>query len=226
MGGQLYIYAEDILTLDEAKNSSKNPVPIPPAKILYGATNAQSGEAHQLSENRDDWDKASMFPIVVSQDTPELKSLEQGEEEVLQAVRSGFEAAYDVLAPTIGLEIEGMTGKRVAELVFPMYDALEECRHLPKQVQGEAIDESESIEAKEAAKRFEKRRKLIKKYLEQQQECTIDTMDMSLLEDCTDVQVSREAKKDAKALLALLPGIQAGRLAPLAEGLIHHKRKV
>jgi hypothetical protein len=234
-GGQQYIYAEDILTLDEARAASKA-VPVPPAKILYGSTSAQSGEAHILSENRHDWNKAHLFPIAVPEDTKELNSLEQGEEEVLQAVRGGFAAAYDILAPAVGLEIDGLTGQRVAELVFPFFNSTETALQQPRKVQGETIAHHDAKAAD--AKKHEKRRKRYKKILKQPEECIIPDNAQDLL-SLLDDQACQERmkfsplegaaepcpKRDARTLLAFLPGLQSGRLAQLAQGLKYHNSK-
>ena len=229
-GGQQYIYAEDILTLQEAQKS-RDAVPVPPNKILYGATEAQSGEAHHLSEHRSDWKKAHLLPIAVPEGTPELKSLEQSEGEVLQAVRSGFAAAYDVLSPAVGLEIEGLDGKRVAELVFPFYNSTEAALQQPKKVQGEPI--AQAYHHSEIEK-YEKRQKRYKRFLRDQEECNVpDGGELPAVDDtnCRKV-ISLDSHKrpsgpcprrDARTLLAFLPGLQSGRLAPLAEGLTYHK---
>ena len=230
-GGQQYIYAEDILTLREAQKSS-DAVPVPPNKILYGATEAQSVEAHHLSEHRSRWKKAHLLPIAVPEGTPELKSLEQSEEEVLQAVRSGFAAAYDVLAPAVGLEIEGLDGKRVADLVFPFYNSTEAALQQPKKVHGEAI--TQNYRHPLEVEKHEKRRKRYKRFLRDQEECVVpDRDEVSMLDNvnCKKVISLRSQKisskpcpkRDARTLLAFLPGLQSGRLAPLAEGLTYHK---
>lgn len=230
-GGQQYIYAEDILTLQEAQKS-RDAVPVPPNKILYGATEAQSGEAHHLSEHRSDWKKAHLLPIAVPEGTPELKSLEQSEEEVLQAVRSGFAAAYDVLSPAVGLEIEGLDGKRVAELFFPFYNSTEAALQQPKKVHGEPI--AQNYHHPLEVMKHERRRKRYKRFLRDQEECVVpDEDEVSMPDDknCGKVislrsqKISSEPcpKRDARTLLAFLPGLQSGRLAPLAEGLTYHK---
>ena len=230
-GGQQYIYCEDLLTLDDAKKS-RGAVPVPPNKILYGATEAQSEEAHHLSEHRCEWKKAHLLPIAVPEGTPELRSLEQSEEEVLQAVRSGFAAAYDILAPAVGLEIDALEGKRVAELVFPSYDSTEAALQQPKKVHGEPI--AQNYHHPLEVQKHEKRRKRYKRFLRDQEECLVpDGDEVTMLDDanCRKVISLRSQKiasepcpkRDARTLLAFLPGIQSGRLAPLAEGLTYHK---
>jgi hypothetical protein len=122
-GGQQYIYAEDLLTLEHGKCSGiqsggRQPISCPPAKVLYG-TELDENETY-LANNRQTWRKAHLMPLKVPIGTSELKTLEQDRDTVLDAVRGGFAAAFDLFAPAIGLELDKtMTGKDVAELVFP-----------------------------------------------------------------------------------------------------------
>ena len=117
-GGQQYIYAEDLLTLEEGKfNTNTDGVLVPPPKILYGTT--LNEETQQLSREREAlWNRAHLLPIKVPRGTPELPTLETDKDAVLAAVRGGFSAAFDLLAPAIGLEL-GLTGEQAAKLVFP-----------------------------------------------------------------------------------------------------------
>ncbi len=57
-------------------------------------------------------------------DVPELSTLSQDRDDILAGIRAGFAAAYDALAPVVGLEA-GL-GMKVAELVFPDVDAPQE----------------------------------------------------------------------------------------------------
>lgn len=122
-GGQQYIYAEDLLTLEEGKRDGtttrqKNGVRVPPAKVLYGVDRDQSTE--QISLNRDGWKTAHLLPLKVPIGTKELPTLEQERDAVGNAVRGGYAVAFDLLAPAIGLALgEGLTGAEVATLVFP-----------------------------------------------------------------------------------------------------------
>lgn len=121
-GGQQYIYLEDMLTLEEGKVAGMNkmgPIPVPPAKILYGVE--QDHESHRLAVDRDEaWNKAHLLPLKVPLGTPELATLEQDQDAVREAVRGGFAAAFDILAPAIGLNTHGqLTGAEVAALIFP-----------------------------------------------------------------------------------------------------------
>jgi predicted patatin/cPLA2 family phospholipase len=117
-GGQQYIYAEDLLTLEEGKfNTDTDGVLVPPPKILYGTK--LNEETQQLSREREAlWNRAHLLPIKVPRGTPELPTLKTDKDAVLAAVRGGFSAAFDLLAPAIGLEL-GLTGEQAAKLVFP-----------------------------------------------------------------------------------------------------------
>jgi predicted patatin/cPLA2 family phospholipase len=109
-GGQQYIYLEDHLTLEEGRLSNEA-VPIPPStEIHYGVDGIDRGD-------RETWKKAHVFPMVVPHGTPELKTLEQDAQVIIEAVRGGFAAAFDLLAPAIGLDV--IDSKWAAELVFP-----------------------------------------------------------------------------------------------------------
>ena len=133
-GGQQYIYAEDLLTLEEGKvagtktledPSARYGVRVPPPHILHGVPRDYA--THRLASDRDGWTKAHLLPLKVPIGTPELPTLEQERTEVSDAVRGGFAAAFDILAPAIGLKLEdGLTGAEVAELVFPPDAELDE----------------------------------------------------------------------------------------------------
>jgi hypothetical protein len=121
-GGQQYIYLEDMLTLEHGKVAgikNEGPIPVPPAKILYGVE--QDHESHRLAVDRDEaWKRAHLLPLKVPLGTPELATLEQDQDAVREAVRGGFAAAFDILAPAIGLNTHGqLTGAEVAALIFP-----------------------------------------------------------------------------------------------------------
>mmetsp|Transcript_15970 Transcript_15970/g.34555 ORF Transcript_15970/g.34555 Transcript_15970/m.34555 type:complete len:213 (-) Transcript_15970:104-742(-) len=78
-----------------------------------------------LDTDRDKWARAHLLPITVPADVPELAVLSQDRDEILAGIRSGFAAAYDALAPTVGLQAGAysLDGMKVAELVFPEVDA-------------------------------------------------------------------------------------------------------
>jgi len=118
-GGQQYIYAEDLLTLEEGKRDTSGlGVQVPPPTILYGVEKDEATARTALE--RDNWKRAHLLPLKVPVGTPELATLEQEQTVVVEAVRGGFAAAFDLLAPVVGLKTdESLTGSNVAELVFP-----------------------------------------------------------------------------------------------------------
>lgn len=119
-GGQQFVYAEDLLTLEQGKVSPSSKVLVPPPKILYGVK--QDSTTRQIIRDRkEQWKRAHLLPLKVPDTTPELSSLEQDYNAVLEAVRGGYAAAFDILAPVVGLEL-GLNGEEVAELVFPKDD--------------------------------------------------------------------------------------------------------
>lgn len=120
-GGQQYIYAEDLLTLEQAKMTAlqdqhEDGVLIAPPEILYGVprTPALEDRIHRREET---WNRAHLFPIKVPFGQKELPTLEQDKDAVLQAVRGGFAAAFDALSSIVGME--HVDGKHAATLVFP-----------------------------------------------------------------------------------------------------------
>ena len=116
-GGQQYTYAEDLLTLEEGKQGPEDGVKVPPPTVLYGVERDE--ERERLAKQRDDWKSAHLFPLKVPAGTPELKTLEQDRDTVLEGVRGGFATAFDVLAPVIGLDVGKTTGSDVAKMLFP-----------------------------------------------------------------------------------------------------------
>jgi hypothetical protein len=128
-GGQQYLYAEDLMLLDEAKKmkvsvssssldeqqQNQEGVLVPPPNILYGVPKTK--EIVETIENREEWTRAHLFSLTVPKGHKELDPLEQDKDAVLEAVRGGFETAFDSLSDIVGLE--GYKGRDVAELVFP-----------------------------------------------------------------------------------------------------------
>lgn len=121
-GGQQYIYLEDYMTLEEGKVAGVNkagPIAVPPPTMLYGVEKDHVNQ--ELSAQRDEkWKKAHLLPLKVPLGTPELAVLEQDKDAVREAVREGFAAAFNLLAPAIGLNTHHeLTGADVAALIFP-----------------------------------------------------------------------------------------------------------
>jgi predicted acylesterase/phospholipase RssA len=123
-GGQQYIYAEDLLTLQQGKHA-KTAIRVPPPDILYGAVNVDKvGQQPNVSMRRK-WKTAHILPLKVPQGTAPISTLEQNRVKVLDAVRGGFAAAFDLLAPVVGVKTGQLTSEDIAILMFPgdsMYD--------------------------------------------------------------------------------------------------------
>ena len=134
------------------------------------------------------------MPVQVPPGTPGLGTLEQDKNAVLEAVRGGYSAAFNLLAPLVG--VEGICGDDAAREIFPSADTddnkippgdldayfLKTKVHVP----GESILEHESFN-KETTTR---------------------------LGGFPGVGVSSQHK-----LLSTLPGFQGGRLQYLSKGL-------
>jgi len=116
-GGQQYLYAEDLMLLEEAKHQNEEGgVLVPPPEILYGVERTKDISLN-VQNREQNWNRAHLFPLRVPKGHKELPCLEQDKDAVLEAVRDGFMTAFDSLSDLVGLE--GFKGKDVAELVFP-----------------------------------------------------------------------------------------------------------
>ena len=232
-GGQQYLYAEDVLMLDQGLNSSE-PIPISPARVLYANPEAASA----AEKDRATWDCAHLLPITVAADVPELAVLSQDRDDILEAIRSGFAAAYDALAPVVGLETgpDSLGGMKVAELVFPEADAPHESvMQMP--LAGEklgrslsAATEQEIISATygsgEAAASADlsspPRRKTRLRRLLSTRSAFRSNKSSSDQPPVEEVPLSKDAvplAKESDSLFSFLPGVQLGTLPMVAERL-------
>ncbi|CAJ1959337.1 unnamed protein product [Cylindrotheca closterium] len=128
-GGQQYIYAEDILTLEEGKMARSSKISVPPPKIYHGVAQTVD-HRKEIAERSTGWKKAHLLPLKVSSSTPELPTLEQDKDAVLEAVRSGYAAAFDMLAPIVGLDLD-VPGSEVSKFIFPRKSTEEEEEESP-----------------------------------------------------------------------------------------------
>ena len=226
-GGSQYRYVEDVLTLDEGlaagcQDDSSRRVKVPPTEILFGTDDDAS-----IVVEPESWAEAHLLPVVCKAGTPELPSLTQEKSEVVNAVREGYVAAFEMLAPVAGLQFDPKTvdSRRIAAMMFPIRDD-EDVYVLgtPVQVKGEIIEKYEQEERKRrrfaqwiARKRQERRfwkRKAIR-----------NPFRAAVVEAEMENPGMVGGKKDnldwleAEALLAALPGLQSGKLPHLAGGL-------
>ena len=217
-GGQQYIYAEDLLTLEEGKRS-KEPVLVPPPRVLYGVE--ADTETQQLASSRETWKKAHLLPLKVPLGTPELATLEQDRNEVLKAVRGGFAVAFDLLAPAIGLEMDNdLTGDDIAKVIFPENSLQSEQDILEKQVTFEGDDIQtpvvpSAVWTGEKPKRRRAREvavRLVRLFRRRKKESDVGIM--------LPFSASTDAPDDTvQQLLNSLPGLQQGKLKHFAQNL-------
>ena len=237
-GGNQYRYIEDILTLEEGLASGiplgqdattikdyLHGVKIPPTKILYGADDVEPVAV-------DDWKRAHLLPITLPFGTPELPALSQDKDEVILAVRHGYAAAFDVLAPIAGLPFDPtvITGEMVAELLFPMgpddVDVLDKRVKIKSSYIGKNKDENEeemkrrSFAAWITGKR-EAKRKVQEEMashpdglLARQAKRRFHESDQYLRDGSNSLEYI-----EMEALLAALPGFSGGRLDHISDNL-------
>lgn len=212
-GGQQYLYAEDVLTCDDGLSSSEA-IHIPPAKVLYGnpGVNAVSPE----EKKRENWKRAHLLPITVAADVPELSTLSQDRDDIIAGIRSGFAAAYDELAPVVGLEAG--SGMKVAELVFP--DAADELHEsvLLNQLElpGEKLAKDAAVhdEVMKETTKVTRLRYRISQRLRRFKSRKHDHREQPLPKEASTLSSNTET-----ALSSLLPGLQLGSLPLVMERL-------
>jgi len=248
-GGSQYRYIEDVLTLDEGlahgiamgRNDKKDTkgVKVPPTDLFFGTDNADA------LKSTDDWKRAHLLPITLPFGTPELPTLSQDKQEVLKAVRHGYAAAFDILAPIAGLPFDSTTipGERVAELLFP--DGEDDVDVLNKpvkvkpsyisrdKVSGERIEDEDSKRLSFAAwviGKREERRLAQQKIASHPDGALARTVERrSSLFHESDQYVRDDSNTlewlETEALLAALPGFRGGRLEHIAESLLSEGRQ-
>jgi hypothetical protein len=218
MGGQQYIYAEDLLTLEEGKKAgidNVGRVHVPPPMILYGVDRDEQSE--HKARHREHWRKAHLLPLKVPIGTKELPSLEQDRDAVGDAVRGGFAAAFDILAPAIGLQLDhNMTGMDVANLLFPLDRSIDDfvLEH-QLHVKGDFIPSglASDPDTKDNSGHIDSRRQL-KRHLEEFPLFTVSNVQRFQRD-----HEQRDRTSRAEHLLQVLPGFASGRMAHLAIGL-------
>ncbi|KAL7443982.1 hypothetical protein ACHAXH_009892 [Discostella pseudostelligera] len=227
-GGQQYLYAEDVLTCDLGLNSSE-PIPIPPAKVLYAAPEEQRSDdsSSQVSSDTDrsKWSRAHLLPITVPADVAELSTLSQDRDEILAGIRAGFAAAYESLAPVVGLD--SLNGMMIAELVFPDADAHHSVLDRQRPLAGEKLGKSSrtsSVHDIISARANVKESTVVSAGLSPARYLNrgfgfLNNRDTLIVEDD-----SRD--HDARRLFSFLPGVQLGSLPLVAERLESHLERI
>jgi len=208
-GGQQYIYAEDYLTLDEGKRAGKEGVLCPPQKILYGVDRDE--EALHYIKNQNEWNRAHLLPVECPPGTPELSPLSVDTNEVLEAVQHGFAVAFDMLAPSTGIELNShLNGKRVAELLFPVSRkprVKSKILKNPVSITGDVIDANNSEE------------KYYDRVVQIDSWNWIENLDSENVEMQDDLLNDPCPKKDSLSLLRTLPGFSDGKMSSLSFSL-------
>ena len=229
-GGSQYRYIEDILTLNEGlaqgialgQNDAGSGVKIPPTKLLYGTDD--DGPIADMHN----WKRAHLLPISLPFGTPELPALSRDKDEVLQAVRDGYAAAFDVLAPIADLPFDPavVRGKEVAKLLFPNSDDLDV---LDKRVKVKSSYIGEGNVRRSFA-RWIARRRTSKSKVKREMALQRDGASAQRVQPQTSPH--RDADRCAQDgsnspeyiktedLLASLPGFRGGRLDHIADNLL------
>jgi len=217
-GGQQYIYAEDYLTLDEGFTAGKDGILIPPPNLLYGI---QHDEETLHMKDRSSWKRAHVLPVVVPEGNTEHPVLSVDRKKVLHAVRQGFSAAFDMLAPISGVQFEEhLTGDRVAQLIFtsslpPAEDVLDQQVRVP----GDTILNEADMFPYPCQTSDKKRIGMLLQHAETKRRSGMLEEESARINES--VLNTHEDSTDATELLNMLPGFQAGKMGCLSQGLNH-----
>lgn len=232
-GKSQYRYIEDVLTLNaglahgievgkQNRSSSSHGIKIPSSNITYDYTT-----------DIDDRKRAQLLPITLPYGNPELPTLCQDKNEVIQAVRDGYAAAFDILAPIAILPFDSRTipGAKVAKILFPDADddniaVLDK----PVKIRSSYIGEDEeakriSFSAWVARKRDSMRKSMDEKLFSHPDEILKRQLQRGVFIPHETNQSNTLEENEVKALLAALPGFRGGRLDHIAESLLSRKRQ-
>jgi hypothetical protein len=234
-GESQFRYIEDVLTLNaglahgieigkQNQSSSSPGIIIPSSNITYDYTTTT-----------DTRKRAQLLPITLPYGNPELPTLCQDKDEVIQAVRDGYAAAFDILAPIAILPFDSrtITGAKVAKILFPDADD-DNIAVLDKPVKIRSSYIGEDEEAKRISfsawverKREARRRSMDEKLFSHPDGILSDRQlqrGTSMFHDETNQSNTLE-ENEVKALLAALPGFRGGRLDHIADALLSRKRQ-
>lgn len=204
-------------------------VKVPPTKLFYG------NDIDSVVD-MDNWKRAHLLPITLPFGTPELPTLSQDKDEVLNAVRNGYAAAFDILAPIASLPFDSSTiqGEKVAKLLFPDGDDID-ILNKPVKIKPSYIGEGEEeikrrsfaawITRKREAKRKAKKEialhpdgALARKV--QRRTSSFHETDQYVRDDSNTLEYI-----ETEALLAALPGFRGGRLDHIADNLLANEER-
>ena len=236
-GGSQYRYIEDMMTLNAGlshgilmgQNQSSVGVKVPPTKLFYGTDMPDSVKDT-------DWRRAHLLPITLPFGSPELPTLCQGKDEVIRAVRDGYAAAFDVLAPIAGLPFDCKTisGEKVAKILFPDGDddiSVLKPVKIKSSYIGEGDEEAKRISfAAWITTKREARRKSKDEIVSHPDGILARRVQRrtSLFHE-TDQYVRDGSDTleyiETEALLAALPGFRGGRLDHIADNLLANEER-
>jgi len=237
-GGSQYRYLEDVMILNEglvqgiamgqniSSDNDSRGVKVPPTQLYAGTDKANT------FRGTEDWKQAHLLPITLPFDTPELPTLSQDKDEVMKAVRNGYAAAFDILAPIASLPFDSRTipGDKVASILFP--DGEDDIAVLDRPVKvkssyiGEDVEEIKrrSFAAWVRGKREARNRAKDEIALhpdgllarrQQRRNKQFSETDQFLRDDSNTLEYI-----ETEALLAALPGFRGGRLDHIADNLL------
>ena len=234
-GNSQYRYIEDVLTLNaglahgieigkQNQSSSSHGIIIPSSNITYDYTT-----------DTDTRKRAQLLPITLPYGNPELPTLCQDKDEVIQAVRDGYAAAFDILAPIAVLPFDSktITGAKVAKILFPDADddniaVLDK----PVKIRSSYIGEDEEAKRISFSTWVERKREARRKSMDEKSFSHPDGIlsdrqlrrGASIFHDETNQSNTLE-ENEVEALLAALPGFRGGRLDHIADALLSRKRQ-
>ena len=243
-GGQQYLYVEDYLTLEEGKNSAigSKGILVPPNKLLYGVELNNSSKK-LIQERHSKWKRAHLLPIAVPKGVKELSVLSVDRDEVVDALRDGFAAAFDLLVGFSNIDFKGMDGKLVAELLFPLMDVADDVLKNPVYTLGEPILSKSDNSIKRDNETPVKIRMKIPKWVSKTGQLTFrinegaqetngnsavqsNSIGDESLDTIPQLNITNPCKKQqASLLLALLPGTQEGKMPCVRKGLLYSAGK-
>lgn len=230
--GSQYRYVEDVLTLDEGLAEgclpgSSKPVRVPPTEILTG-----TDYDDDIVVEPESWKLAHLLPVICNANTAEVPTLTQEKSEVVNGVRDGYVAAFDMLAPIAGLPFDptAIDSRQIAEMIFPITDEDDEdVLANPVEVKGDVIGKYDQEERRR--RRFA--RWIARKRMQRKQSnrrVLRNPFRAAVVEAERENPAAPGGKKDsldwleAEALLTALPGFQSGGLPHLAGGLSRSNR--
>ena len=232
-GGSQYRYLEDIMTLDEGlvqgcQPESSQPVKVPPTDILFG-----TDDDNNIVVEPEAWSEAYLLPVICKAGTPETPTLTQEKTEVVAAVRAGYVAAFDMLAPFANLDFDpkDVNSSMIAEMLFPLTDDdNDNVLDMPVNVPGvkiQKVDQGEDLkQAVRKRRRFtqwmNRNREERNIWKEKASRNPFKAAAVEVEKESPGLVGGRADKLDwleAQALLTALPGLRNGKMPHLGSSI-------